>query len=104
VRFILFTPDHVEEVAKNIMRVMWTRRRLRMKLNAEHWFLLHPNTFQRVVVQTFVRDLHFVFVQVTRGDAVVMVLGGDENLTRWQMLNGMIPAVMSELEAVGIRT
>lgn len=86
------------------MRVMRTRRGLGMELHAKDWFVLYADSFQRVIVQTFIRDLHIVFVQVACGDTVVMILRGDENLPRWQMLDGMIPAMMSELEAVGIRS
>ena len=99
-----FILHHFKELAKNIMRVVRTRRGFRVELHAGDRLVLHSQTFKRVIVQAFVGDFHFVFIQVAFGDAVIMVLRGDENLSAWQVLNGMIPAVMTKLEAVGIRT
>jgi hypothetical protein len=78
---MLFTPNHFEKLAKDIMRVMRTRRGLGMELHAEDGFVFHPQPFKRVIVQTFIRNFHFVFVQVACGDTVVMILRGDENLS-----------------------
>jgi hypothetical protein len=46
VRFILFTPNHFEEFAKNIMRIMRTRRGLGMELDAKDWFVLYADSFK----------------------------------------------------------
>ena len=74
-----------------------------MELHAQDRFVFKTQAFKRTVVQAQVSDFNFGCIEVAGRDAVIMILCGDENFTRWQMLNGMIPAVMSEREAVRIR-
>ena len=99
-----FTFYHFEKFTKNIMRIMRTRCSFGMELHAEDRFVFHSQTFERVIVQTFVGDFHFVFIQIAFGDAVIMILRSDKNFADWQILNGMISAVMTKLETVCIRS
>ncbi len=68
-----------------------------MKLHAEDRFIFHPQTFERVIVQAFVSDLHFVEIQITNRNTVIMILCSDQNFSTWQILDRMIPAMMTEL-------
>src|SRR6266542_3337530 len=76
-----FTFDHIEKLTKNIVRVMRTRRGFGMELHTEDWFVFHAQALKRVIVQTFVSDLYFIFVQVAFSDTVIMILGSDQNLS-----------------------
>ncbi len=86
------------------MRVMRAWRGLGVELHAQDRFMLESQPFQRIIVQTFVSNFNFIRIQITSSHTIIMVLRGDENFTRWQMLNGMIPAMMSKLEAVCLRS
>ena len=52
--------------------------------------MLELQTFQRIIVQTFVSNFHFIQIQITRGNTIIMILCSNEHLTRRQILNGMI--------------
>ena len=51
-----------------------------MELHAEDRFIFQSQTFQRVIVQTFVGDFHFVLIQIPFGDTIIMILRSDQAL------------------------
>jgi hypothetical protein len=73
----------LKEFVENIMRVMWAGCGLWMELHAEDRFVFHSQPFEGVIVQAFVGDFHLVFVQIPFGDALIMILRGDENIAVW---------------------
>jgi hypothetical protein len=73
-----------------------------MELHTEDRFVFHPQTFDGMIVQAFVSDFHFIFVQVAFGNAVVMILRGDEHFPARQVLDRMVPTMMTELEFMSI--
>src|SRR6266508_1811636 len=98
-----FTTYHFEKLSKNIMCIVRTWCCLRVELYAQHRFVSEPQAFERVIVQAFVSDFHFVGIQISSRDTVIMILRGDENCAIPQILNGMIPAMMTKLEFVCVR-
>src|SRR6187402_1696409 len=94
---------HLAEVLEQIMRVMRSRRRLRMILHTEHRMLvvLQPGT--RLVVQIDVRYRN-VRTERFRVDRVVMVLRCDLDLACFQVLDRMIRPVMTKLQLVSVAT
>src|SRR5512138_869938 len=97
-----FTSYQFEKLSKNIVRVMRTRGGFGMELHAEYGFVLQAKAFERIIVQALVRDLHFGRIQITFRNTIIMILGCDQNFTRWQMTHGVISAVMTKLEPVRI--
>src|SRR5262245_37732801 len=77
------TFHQLEKLTKDNMRLLWTRRRLGMELHTKNRFVLHPQTFERVIVQAFVGNFHFSFIQVSFSDTIIMILRGDENFPSW---------------------
>src|SRR5579862_9881481 len=82
------------------MRVMRTRGSLRMILYAEQRQIPMPQAFQRRVIQIHVRELDFTLRQRIRVDREIVIVRRDLNLSRLQLLNRMIPAVVPELQLV----
>ena len=81
------------------MRIMRPRARLRVILHAEHRIALVLQPRERVVVQIHMR-LHNVVWQARRIHIEVMILRRTLNLARLEILDRMIPAVVSELQLV----
>src|SRR4029079_3667415 len=89
---------HLHKILKQIMRIMRTRRRLRMILHTEQREIPVPHPFQRVVVQIDVGEFHFTLRQRIRIDSKIMVVRRDLDLPRVQLLYGMVSAMMSKLQ------
>ena len=84
------------------MRIMRTRRSLRMVLHTKQRQIPVPHAFQRVVVQINVRQFDFTLRQRIRIDGEIMVVRRDLDLPRVQLLHRMISAVMSKLQLEGL--
>jgi hypothetical protein len=67
-------------------------------LHAKERQILMPQTFQRLVVQINVSQFHFAIRQRIRINCKVVVVRGDFDLPRLQLLHGMIPAVMAKFQ------
>src|SRR5262249_4417328 len=92
-----------KEFSKNIMPIMRTRPGFGMELNSEDRLLFHSQTFERAIIQTSVSDFHFLWIQVGFFHAIIVFLGCDKHPPAWQILNGMISAMMSKFEFVCVR-
>src|SRR6185312_11811272 len=57
-----------------------------------------PQAFERVVVQIDVRELDFTLRERIRIHGEVVVVRGDLDFSRTQLLHGMISAVVSKLQ------
>src|SRR6185436_18305510 len=92
--------NHLEEFLEEIVRVVRTRRCLRMILNAEgrHRSVFHP--FNGVVVQIEVRNIDLVQVQTFRIDREAVILCGNLYLLALEIQHRMIAAVMAEFQLV----
>src|SRR5229473_3482215 len=84
------------EVVKEVMRIVWPGRSLRMILDAEHRFTAMPESFQRLIVQVDVRQLHFTLVERIGIHREAMIVGSDLHLLRHLIQNGMIRAAVPE--------
>src|SRR6476660_4776164 len=91
-----------KEFPKNIMRVMRTRPGFRMELHTENRLVFYSQAFERVIVQTFICDFHFLWIQVAFGNTIIVILRSDQHLSAWQILNGVISAMMAKLESMGL--
>src|SRR5262245_37695634 len=92
---------HVEKLFEQVVRVMRTRRRFRMVLNAERRNRAMLEAFAGVVVQVDMRDLDVVQIETFRVDREAVILRGDLHLFALDIKNRMITAVMSEFQLVG---
>jgi hypothetical protein len=88
-----------EEFRKNLVRIMRTWRGLRVELDAVNRLVFQAHTLQRTVIQAQVGHFDLVRVERFRHNHVIVILGGNVNLLRAQILHRMIPAMMSELES-----
>src|SRR4026209_1716440 len=88
---------HSEKLTKDIMRIMRTRRRFGVELYTQHRLIFQPQTLERIIVQALIRNFHFLWIQVCRGNTIVMILRRDENFTSGKILNRVIPTMMPEL-------
>ncbi len=93
---------HLHEILEQVVRVVRTRRRLWVILHAEEWQIAVPQPFERVVVQVNVRQFDFALRQGIWIDSEVVVMRSDFNFAGRHLLYGMIAAVMSELQFVGL--
>ena len=59
-----------------------------------------PQAFQRIVVQILMRQNHFTRLQRIRVHREAVILRGDFHLPGFQIQDGMIAAVVAELEFV----
>ena len=71
--------DHSKKFAENIVSVMWAGRSFRVELHAQDGFVFKTEPFKRVVVQALVGDFNLGRLEVASGDAIIMVLGSNEN-------------------------
>src|SRR4051812_41351825 len=92
---------HLDEILKQIMRIMRSRRSLGVILHAEQWHVAMAQAFQRVVVQVDVRQFHLALRQRVRINGKVMVVGGDLDLAALQLLYRMIPTMVAEFKLEG---
>src|SRR5258706_8985597 len=90
------------EVVEEVVRIVRSGRGLRMILDAEHRLAAMPETFQRLIVQVDVRQLHFTLVQRIGVHREAVIVGGDLNLLRHVIQHGMIRAAVPELELVSL--
>ena len=80
---------------------MWSRACLGVVLDAEHRICPVFQPSQCAVVQVGMRLRH-ILRQRRRIHVVVMVLRGNLNLARLMVQDRVIPAMMSELQLVGL--
>ena len=86
------------------MRVVRAGAGLRVILHAEQGQIAMTKTFQGRVVQVHVRQLDFGLRQGIGIDGKIMIVRCDLNLTRVQLLNRMIPAMVAEFQLEGFPT
>src|SRR5713226_1274572 len=86
----------MEEVA----RVVRSRRGLGMVLHREHRPLAVPQSFARAVVEVDVTRFPAVLRHGVRIDGEAVVLRRDLDLSRCEVLHGMVCAVMAERQLV----
>src|SRR5262245_28389757 len=97
-------PHQIKKLFEQVVRVVRTGRRFGMILNAESRYRTMFETFDSVVVQVDMRDRHIVQVQAVRIHSKTVILRRYFDLVAFQIHDWMIPAVMSELELVGLTT
>src|ERR1700712_3632124 len=85
---------------EQVVRVVRSRRRLRMILDAEDRLTHDLEPFVRVIEQVLVRDRDARRQRLDIDDEPV-VLRRDLDLTRRLVEDGMVPAVMTERELLG---
>src|SRR5258706_5920387 len=82
------------------MRIVWPGCGFGMILDAEHRLAAMPESFQRLIVQVDVRQLHFTLVERIGIDCEAVIVGGDLHLPRHLIQHGMVRAAVPELELV----
>ena len=80
------------------MRIMRPWSGFGVVLHTEQRQSLVAQAFERVVVQVHMRQLNFVGVDRLGIDGEVVVVCGDFDLSRTQLLHGMIATVVAELQ------
>src|SRR5260370_21634794 len=89
---------HLHKILEQIMRIMRPRRGFGVILHAEQRQVAMTQAFQSRVVQIHVRQFNFTLRQRIRVHRKIVVVRGDLNLPRGQLLHGMISTVVSELQ------
>src|ERR1043166_6571072 len=92
--------DHLHEIAEQIERVMRSRRRLGVVRHGEHGLAAVAEAFERLVIEIDVRVLDVVLAERLGIDGEAVVLRGDLDAARAQVLHRMIAAAVPELELV----
>src|SRR5207237_6301206 len=90
-----------DELLEQVIGVVRPGRRFRMVLHAEHRFRLVTQTLDGAVVQIDVRDGDIRW-QRLRVDREAVILRGDLDLARFQLLHRVVCAPMTELQLVGL--
>src|SRR5229473_1136433 len=90
----------LHEVIEQVMRIVGPRRGLRMILDAEHRLATVPESFQRLIVQVDVRQVHFTMVERIGIHREAVIVRGDLHLLRHLIQHGMIRAAVPELQLV----
>ena len=81
---------------------MGPRCRFRMVLHTEDGLISMPHSLDSVVVQVHVRDLDFAVAKRIGIDAEAVILRRDFHFSGLPIEHGMIRAMMSKLEFVGL--
>ena len=87
---------------EEIVAVVRSRARLRVVLHRDHRALLHPEALDGAVVQVPVRHHDAGLLEQLRVDAEAVVLRGDLDLPRLEVLDRVVRAAVAELELVGL--
>src|SRR6202030_3995782 len=93
---------HLDEILKQIVRIVRTRRRFRVVLHGEQRQIPVAHAFERGVVQIHVRQFDFALRQRIGIDGKVMVMRGDLDPAPRPLLDRMIPAVVAEFQLEGL--
>src|SRR5580700_1565487 len=94
--------DQLDEIIEQIPAVMRSRRRFRMVLNGKGRPVLQPDSFDRLVVQVDMRDLHIGSIPYRlRINPEPMILRGDLTTPRNQVLYRMIKPSMPVMHLEG---
>ena len=89
------------EVAEEVVGIVRAGGGFRVVLDAEERERLVAQAFERLVVEVDVGELDLVGVDGVGIDGEVVVVGGDFDFAGGVVANGMVAAVMAELELVG---
>src|SRR5258707_15440111 len=90
-------PHELRELLEEIARVVWTRTRFGVELDAECAEMLAAHAFDIAIVQVQVTD-RTALRERGRVDRVVVVLTRDLDPTRRQVLHGVVATVVAEAE------
>src|ERR1035437_10397449 len=89
---------HLGELLEQIMRIMRSRRSLRVILHAKQRQIPVPQSLERLVIQVDMGQLNFTVGQRIRIDGEVVVVRGDLDLSGLQLFYRMVPAVVPKLQ------
>src|SRR6185312_804606 len=92
----------LDELAKQVMRVMRSGRRFRVVLHTEHRFRSMAQALYRLIVQVAVSDFDFRIFERIRIDGETMILRGDFHLAGSAVQDGVIGAMMAEFQFEGL--
>ena len=86
------------------MRIVRAWRGFGVELHAEDGPMKHSHPFQGLVVQAAMGKFNQAWIEAFGYNSIIMVLSGDQYFSGAQVLNRMIPAMVTELEALGLST
>ena len=99
-KYDLFALHQFYEVIEQVIRVVWAGGCFRVVLDGEGGLVFAADAFVRVVVEVQMRQLNLFFFERVHIHAEAVILAGDFDFARLEVLDGVIGTSVAELELV----